>query len=81
LLPLAATLEINPFVIGLVVLLVNEPWFFPHQNMIFQTLMSSTEGRLFEPGQTVKLAFYHVVIAVIAVVVSFPYWKYIGLIK
>jgi hypothetical protein len=28
-----------------------------------------------------KLAFYHVLIAVIAVTVSFPYWKYIGLIK
>jgi anion transporter len=81
LLPLASTLDINPFVIVLVVVLVNEPWFFSHQSIIYRTLMSATEERLFEPGQTVKLAFYHVLVAVIAVAVSFPYWKYIGLIK
>jgi di/tricarboxylate transporter len=81
LLPLASTLDINPFVIVLVVILVNEPWFFSHQSIIYRTLMSATEERLFEPGQTVKLAFYHVLVAVIAVAVSFPYWKYIGLIK
>jgi anion transporter len=81
LLPLASTLEINPFVIALVVVLVNEPWFFSHQSIIFRTLMSATEEKLFEPAQTLKLAFYHVLIAVIAVTVSFPYWKYIGLIK
>jgi len=45
LLPIGATLEISPFVIGLIVLLVNEPWFFPHQSLIFQTLLSSTEGK------------------------------------
>jgi di/tricarboxylate transporter/CRP-like cAMP-binding protein len=81
LLPIALTLAINPFVIGLVVLLVNEPWFFPHQNLIFQTLMSSSEGRLFEHGQTVKFAFLHVAIAAVAIVLSFPYWKYLGLFR
>jgi di/tricarboxylate transporter len=81
LLPIGLSLEINPFVIGLVVLLVNEPWFFPHQNLIFQTLMSSSEGRLFDHRQTVKLAFLHVIIAVLAIACSFPYWKYLGLIR
>ncbi len=81
LLPIAFSLEINPFVIGLVVLLVNEPWFFPHQNMIFQTLISSSEGRLFDHSQTVKLAFLHVMVALLAIAFSFPYWKYLGLIR
>jgi len=81
LLPIALSLEINPFVIGLVALLVNEPWFFPHQNLIFQTFMSSSEGRLFDHGQTVKLAFLHVVIALLAIAFSFPVWKYTGLIR
>jgi di/tricarboxylate transporter len=81
LLPLAATLEISPIVIGLVVLLTNEPWFFPHQSMILQTLMSSTEGLLFEPEQLVKPAFYHIAIAIAAILVSYPYWKFLGLIR
>jgi len=81
LLPIGLSLEISPFVVGLVALLVNEPWFFPHQNLIFQTLMSSSEGRLFDHRQTVRLAFLHVAVAVIAIAVSFPYWKYLGLIR
>jgi anion transporter len=81
LLPIGTSLGINPFVIGLVVLLVSEPWFFPHQNLIFQTLMSSSEGRLFDHSQTVRLAFYHVAVAAFAIVVAFPYWKYLGLIR
>jgi di/tricarboxylate transporter/CRP-like cAMP-binding protein len=81
LLPIAASLDINPFVIGLVVLLLSEPWFFPHQSLIFQTLMSSSEGRLFDHRQALKLAFYHVAVAVIAIVIAFPYWKYLGLIR
>jgi di/tricarboxylate transporter len=81
LLPIGSALEINPFIIGLVVFLVNEPWFFPHQNLIFQTLMSSSEGRLFDHAQTVKLAFIHVATAAIAVAISYPYWKYLGLIR
>jgi di/tricarboxylate transporter len=81
LLPISTALEISPFVIGLIVLLVNEPWLLPHQSMIFQTLMASTEGRLFDHPHTVKLALLHVLIALAAVAVSFPYWKYLGLIR
>jgi hypothetical protein len=81
LLPIGVTLEINPLVLGLIVLLANEPWLLPHQSMLFQTLLASTEGRLFDHGDTVKMAVFHVVIAVAAVAISFPYWKYIGLIR
>jgi hypothetical protein len=81
LLPISATLQISPLVIGLCVLLINEPWFLPHQSMIFQTLLSSTEGRLFDHGQIVKLAFFHVLFVLAAITVSYPYWKYLGLIR
>jgi di/tricarboxylate transporter/CRP-like cAMP-binding protein len=81
LLPISAALEINPFVIGLVVLLVNEPWLLPHQSMIFQTLLASTEGRLFDHPQTVKFALIHVAVSLAAIAVSYPYWKYLGLIR
>jgi branched-chain amino acid transport system substrate-binding protein len=81
LLPISATLQISPLVIGLCVLVINEPWFLPHQSMIFQTLLSSTEGRLFDHGQIVKLAFFHVLFVLAAITVSYPYWKYLGLIR
>ena len=81
LLPISATLQISPLLLGIIVLFVNEPWFLPHQSMIFQTLLSSTEGRLFDHEQTVKLAFLHVLFILAAITVSFPYWKYLGLIR
>lgn len=81
LLPISAALEISPFVLGLIVLLVNEPWLLPHQSMIFQTLLSSTEGRLFDHRQTVKFALAHVLISLAAITISYPYWKYLGLIR
>jgi hypothetical protein len=49
--------------------------------MIFQTLMASTEGRLFDHAQTVKFALIHVGISLAAIAVSYPYWKYLGLIR
>ncbi|MEO0248398.1 MAG: SLC13 family permease [candidate division WOR-3 bacterium] len=81
LLPISAPLEINPLVLGLIVLLANEPWLFPHQSMIFQTLVSSKEGRLLDHRDTLKLALLHVLFCVLAVACSIPYWQYMGLIR
>jgi di/tricarboxylate transporter len=81
LLPISATLEISPLVLGLIVLLANEPWLLPHQSMIFQTLMSSTEARLIEHPDAVKLALLHVLISVLCVALSIPYWQYMGLVR
>ena len=80
LLPISSTLEINPLVIGLVVLMCNDPWFLPHQDIMFQNLLMNTEGKLFTHGKTVKLAFFHVLIIMAAVLISIPYWQYLGLI-
>ena len=81
LLPMGASIGINPFVIGVVVLLVIEPWLLPHQSMIFQTLWSATEGRLFDHRQILKPALVHVLVCLAAVALSIPYWKYVGLIR
>jgi di/tricarboxylate transporter len=81
LLPMGASIGINPFVIGVVVLLVIEPWLLPHQSMIFQTLWSATEGRLFDHRQILKPAFVHVLVCLAAVALSIPYWKHVGLIR
>ncbi len=81
LLPLGADIGINPFVIGVIVLLAIEPWLLPYQSLIFQTLWSATEGRLFDHRQTMKSALVHVLVCLVAVALSIPFWKHVGLIR
>jgi hypothetical protein len=41
----------------------------------------STERRLFTRGQTGKLAVFHFLIIMAAVLISIPYWRHLGLIR
>jgi len=78
--PVTSAFGLHPFVIALVVLASANPWFLPHQNWTYQNLLETTEGRLFDHKQTLKLACVHVFIILAVVAISFPYWKALGLI-
>jgi branched-chain amino acid transport system substrate-binding protein len=78
--PIASTLGLHPFVVGLVVLASANPWFLPYQNWMYQNLLQDTEGRLFDHKQTLQLAFIHIFIIMGAVTISTLYWKYLGMI-
>ena len=78
--PIASTLGLHPFIVGLVVLASANPWFLPYQNWMYQNLLQDTEGKLFDHKQTLQLAFIHIFIVLGAVTVSMPYWKYLGMI-
>ncbi len=80
LIPFASPLGIHPIVIGLVVLASLNPWFLPHQNMMYLNLLQNTEGKLFRHDQTLALALVHVLAVMAAAAVSFAYWKWTGLI-
>ena len=80
LIPFTSPLGIHPIVIGLVVLASLNPWFLRHQNMMYLNLIQNTEGKLFSHDQTLVLAFVHILAVMAAVAVSFPYWRWIGLI-
>ncbi len=79
--PLVSKYGIHPFVIGLVVLVSSNPWILPHQNMLFLNVLQGTEGKLFSHEKTLKLAFVNVAVILVAIALSEPYWKYIGLIR
>ncbi len=80
LIPFTSSLGIHPLVVGLVVLASLNPWFLTHQNLMYLNLIQNTEGKLFSHDQTLALAFVHVLILMAAVAVSFPYWRWAGLI-
>ena len=78
--PIASTLGLHPFIVGLVVLASANPWFLPYQNWMYQNLLQDTEGKLFDHKQTLQLAFIHIFIVLGAVTISMLYWKYLGMI-
>ena len=78
--PITSTLHLHPLIVGLVVLASANPWFLPYQNWMYQNLLQDTEGKLFDHGQTLELAFLHIFIVMGAVTISVLYWKYLGLI-
>ena len=78
--PATSAFGLNPLVIGLVVLASSDPWFLPYESWVYLNILQNTEGKLFSPGQTVRLACVQVFIIMAAVALSIPYWKYLQLI-
>jgi DASS family divalent anion:Na+ symporter len=78
---IASALGLHPLVIGLVVLISAEPFFFPYQNLMYLNLIQSTEGKLFSHEQAVKLAWLNIFIILTAILISVPFWKLMDLIR
>ncbi len=79
--PVASATGINPFIIGLVILISGNPWFLPHQDTVYLNAYYGMEERAFRHRQTLPLAFLHFVISLIAIAISIPYWQSMGLIR
>ncbi|AGL02250.1 SLC13 family permease [Desulfoscipio gibsoniae] len=80
-LPLSEASGINPFVIGLILLLASHTWFLsPEYNGYFTTLFKETGKNLLTNQQTFKLAFVSSFICILAVSFSLPFWKHLDLI-
>ncbi|MZP29238.1 hypothetical protein GTO91_05900 [Heliobacterium undosum] len=78
--PISSMAGVSPFVIGLVLLLSSNPWFLPFQNWMCHSLFENTEGKLFRHEQTVTLSLAYVFVCLVAVTVSIPFWRTLGLI-
>ena len=78
--PTAPDAGIHPLVVGLVILASAYPWFLPSQNLVYLSLLAVTEGRLFGHRQTLPAAFAYAVAVYLAILLSVPCWKYLGLI-
>lgn len=76
--PVASTLGLSPFVIGIIVYTAGMCWFVPYQNVAYMTGFSCTEGKL-TYGKTVKFCGVYEIISLIACLLSLPYWKMIGI--
>ncbi len=82
LLPFASVAGINPWVIGMVSYVSVMVWYLPYQNANFLSAFAAAGGEdRVAYKHTVKASVAYMIISLIGLLISVPYWKFLGLIK
>lgn len=79
--PLAEAHGIHPGVLLLTILLALEAWFLPYQSAGYQIAYYSTDGQTFSHNQARALMACKFVATFLAIAISVPYWRWLGLIQ
>jgi anion transporter len=80
LIPLAAEMQISPWIIVMLILVATEVWFFPFQ-VDWHTLASATtDGKGFSYRMMSRINPIYALAYLIAIIAAIPYWRYLGLI-
>ena len=77
LLPIAPKTGVSPFLLGFTVLATQQGWFAAYQNTVFGPARACMHGTL-SHQKTVKASFVYAGAALLACLVSIPYWRLFG---
>lgn len=78
--PAAPALGISPWVAGFVVLLAANVWVLPAQGLEYLIARDATRGEAFTDRQGMAMGAALVAVRLLALAVSVPYWKALGLV-
>jgi di/tricarboxylate transporter len=81
LVPLAAQLNVNPWVVTMVILIGSEPWFFRYQIDWHTLAYATTEGKGFSYPLMCRVNPFFAFAYLVSIIAAVPYWRYLGLIK
>jgi DASS family divalent anion:Na+ symporter len=81
LLPLAQAKGVNPWVVGFCILISSSGWVLPYQSTFYITLYNRTKGKMFSDQQAAPYTILGNLITIIALLLSVPYWRMLGLLK
>jgi Di- and tricarboxylate transporters len=79
-LPLLSNTGINPFIIAFVTITSVNIWIIQYQNPPFLTSYYAIDGKMATPKQTMIGSIIYMVINIIALLISVPFWKMLGLL-
>jgi di/tricarboxylate transporter len=79
--PWAQDMGIHPGVLLLTILMGTESWFLPYQTDSYQIVYYSTDEKAFSHAQARKLMVAKFFASLLAITISVPYWRMLGLIK
>ncbi len=81
LLPMATVAGINPWIVGFIILSFSDAWVFPYQCTYYLELQELNEHEsLYEERAFLRFTLFTNLFRVIAVFVSIPYWKWLGIL-
>ena len=81
LVPVASAAGIHPFVVGVIAVIACNGFFLPYQSTTYLALYSGTGGKVFTHGQALRAALAYGVWTLIAVALSVPVWRLMGLLR
>ncbi|MGE5820039.1 MAG: SLC13 family permease [Deltaproteobacteria bacterium] len=79
LLPLATEMQVNPWIIIMIILIASEVWFFSFQIDWHTLAYATTNGKGFSYRLMSRITPFYVLAYVLALIVAIPYWRYLGL--
>ncbi len=77
--PVASAAGISPFVVGLIAVIACNGFFLPYQSTTYLALYAGSGGQLFSHAQALPAALAFGVWTVVAVALSVPVWRLMGL--
>jgi DASS family divalent anion:Na+ symporter len=81
LLPAAAAAGVQPWVVMFTVMVANNLWLYPQQNLLYQAAYDATGERSYDHAQARPLAVAYAAFVLVALLASIPYWRVLGLIR
>lgn len=78
--PMAAGAGMDPWVVGMVALIACNGFFLPYQSTIYLAFFHGSGGRLFSHRQARPLALAYGVVTLLALALSVPVWRLMGLL-
>jgi len=80
--PIAMKMGIHPWVIGFSAYVAVNVWIFMYQNAQYLVaLFAADGGEMVTHNQNIKLSIAYMIISIIGLVISIPFWKLIGFIQ
>ena len=80
LVPLCASVGCNPWVSGFAMYAVITPWFVLYQSATYLAAFYSVDGQMAHHADLAKYCVVYTLICMLALVVSVPYWQWMGLL-
>ncbi len=80
LMPVAVHYGVNPWVIGFIILILGEMWFFPYQCSYYLQFRQQSKGKVYDESLFLKFNALANLAKIAAIYASMPYWKALGLL-
>lgn len=78
--PLALSVGIEPWVVGIAIYATVNPWFVPYQNPIYLAAYYSVDGKMTTHAASARYCAVYLACCLVALAVSVPYWQWMGLL-